>query len=359
MVFVKQCPVCFKELNWKHRQSYSRHVVNCGKKDYKCFGCDKSFNRQDSLKRHQLICKCKKVSPKCDICDKVFAKKWMLNRHILTHSNELYKCIKCESTFKRIDYYRVHVRKCVGDTSEIPPNVSIVREHVDSGYQVYSMALCDEPEQYNSLDSGELKVIPSVAQRLKSTYADEEELDVDVSTALRDSTDPGENNGNYAIINGNLNSEHVESKANIELVHSSESIADCSYYDKERRDAEESNDTKNFNRNELEITPRFYGQGIQIGESSRLDRILSNVAPTIVNEKVDVEPTSKVKGNSRPKRKVTRKTKSQKRKKLVKMLSDMISFAELSNDNEEIEVIMSLIEERSLRNKLVLRLNNS
>ena len=103
--------------NFKHRQSKSRHQLQCGNNkvpaNLKCSSCSYQTKRKDSLLRHTRVCKGTQTQLKCKICSMVFKYKSDLSRHEVTHikKKEL-MCDKCQKKFVRQNHFKKHMAIC-------------------------------------------------------------------------------------------------------------------------------------------------------------------------------------------------------------------------------------------------------
>ena len=130
MAFVCLKKDCHKE--FKTASGRSKHHKKCSKESiekqyrvisgsYHCKRCDNQFKHVESWYRHYKIAhrveerkiKVKdKVIHKCTICSKAFGKKYGLLRHEIIHKKENNFCEACGKSFKRQDFFALHVKKC-------------------------------------------------------------------------------------------------------------------------------------------------------------------------------------------------------------------------------------------------------
>lgn len=82
----------------KTKQALDFHQnAHSGLKPYTCKHCRKSYQRKDTLSRHQLLCK---TGVTCETCGTKFGSKNCLKDHVrAVHSNERFVCL-CGSVFK-------------------------------------------------------------------------------------------------------------------------------------------------------------------------------------------------------------------------------------------------------------------
>uniref|UniRef100_A0ABD2XIT2 C2H2-type domain-containing protein n=1 Tax=Trichogramma kaykai TaxID=54128 RepID=A0ABD2XIT2_9HYME len=76
-----ECHICHKLCDW---DTFKRHImtVHNYSKPYECEICHKSFSRKETLKRHTKIVHNRSKPFDCDICHKSFGLKHHLERHI-------------------------------------------------------------------------------------------------------------------------------------------------------------------------------------------------------------------------------------------------------------------------------------
>uniref|UniRef100_A0A182IQ62 Uncharacterized protein n=1 Tax=Anopheles atroparvus TaxID=41427 RepID=A0A182IQ62_ANOAO len=112
-----RCSLCSKSFAKEgnllsHLQSHSEGVVE---KMFKCEMCPKSFKNKEDWKRHVRVHTGEKPYT-CDICSKGFAQKANLLSHQKTHlkPNVIFKCDRCERTFRSQKVLEMHFPKCGG-----------------------------------------------------------------------------------------------------------------------------------------------------------------------------------------------------------------------------------------------------
>ena len=93
---VKECPHCNKFIQYTcHRN----HIIKCQETPaevHSCGKCDYKTPWPSALRRHMLI---HERDHKCDVCMKSFEDEETLKRHRETHSGGEFKCEECDKTF--------------------------------------------------------------------------------------------------------------------------------------------------------------------------------------------------------------------------------------------------------------------
>uniref|UniRef100_A0A8D8Z5F0 Zinc finger protein 423 homolog n=1 Tax=Cacopsylla melanoneura TaxID=428564 RepID=A0A8D8Z5F0_9HEMI len=75
---------------------------------YQCLYCDKAFQRQNYLKKHQQTHK-EHLPFECEFCRQRFKHKRSRDRHVKLHTGEKkYKCEKCGHRYSRSDHLNIH-----------------------------------------------------------------------------------------------------------------------------------------------------------------------------------------------------------------------------------------------------------
>lgn len=99
------CDICLKQLPDKH--AIYKHLLGEHKRT-KCKYCDKRFNSQSQLSKHQTRHE-NKTEYQCEICARRFRDERGLTFHMRKHSGEKnpYICDICEKTFTRSSTMRV------------------------------------------------------------------------------------------------------------------------------------------------------------------------------------------------------------------------------------------------------------
>ena len=93
-----QCLSCKKVYSMKTRGNFETHIKTCGKGQYKCDVCHKSYYSQLSLKNHlknHLIA----AAFKCATCGKEFKTKFKWTLHMKIHKDKSERDrerLKCE-----------------------------------------------------------------------------------------------------------------------------------------------------------------------------------------------------------------------------------------------------------------------
>lgn len=88
------------------------HLKHHLSKLYYCHICNKIFNNNFNLKRHLLTHNVNNKIYSCyhDYCKRTFSRKYDFFRHFKIHENHIYKCIKCEKKFNRLDNLKRHMK---------------------------------------------------------------------------------------------------------------------------------------------------------------------------------------------------------------------------------------------------------
>ncbi|XP_052873126.1 zinc finger protein 45-like [Anopheles cruzii] len=115
-----RCTLCSKSFAKEgnllsHLQSHSEGIVE---KMFKCEMCPKSFKNKEDWKRHVRVHTGEKPYT-CDICSKGFAQKANLLSHRKTHLKPtvVFKCDRCDRTFRSQKVLEVHRPKCTGESA--------------------------------------------------------------------------------------------------------------------------------------------------------------------------------------------------------------------------------------------------
>ena len=87
-----------------------------------CKICNRSFSNQQNYNKHKNNLHVKNNSEvKCTICEAAFSNEYYLKDHMRRkHSDTVYECEKCGSTYKYRSGLVRHAKKCEG-TAGLPP----------------------------------------------------------------------------------------------------------------------------------------------------------------------------------------------------------------------------------------------
>ena len=114
-----RCCICkdvVDSIGERNRHMAEKHGMN----EFKCEKCDKKFETENSLKRHEKIHEEGVKILKCDECDETFIHESQRKRHKLTHTETVtYHCPSKDCTkrrgFKSISDYRMHMATHSGE----------------------------------------------------------------------------------------------------------------------------------------------------------------------------------------------------------------------------------------------------
>lgn len=154
---------------------------------YACKVCDKQFNNQRDLDRHNNRKNPCKSANICKICNSRFNKPYLLKRHMNIHVSDvpdnciirngiirsiknikvaenIYKCSKCDLKFNIKSSHMRHERKCVVLlTKGLPPSSSKDKFEEDGYHVIHDF---EESEESNCRISNEPSVIASTVESI-------------------------------------------------------------------------------------------------------------------------------------------------------------------------------------------------
>ena len=111
---VKKCAICLKL--FKTIAEYKLHIKR--HEEIQCELCGKTSSNKFNYERHLLLHDQTDQTKKfnCELCQKRFSLKHQLDRHKLIHAikiNQLVFCPNCNRSFKRNDNMKRHLAKCI------------------------------------------------------------------------------------------------------------------------------------------------------------------------------------------------------------------------------------------------------